>query len=471
MPAEWWHEALLNSVACPEADVCSGVGNSIAAPQGGFGQEVAFAEQTLGKPKVTAEAASGATPSEATLNATINPNGVATSYYFEYGPTTSYGSKTKEVSVGSGMSPLKASEVIAGLSASSTYHFRVIATNGNGTTEGADKAFSTTGKPTVETKAPASTSETSASIRGIVNPRGVETNYYFEYGLTEAYGSKTTEKSAGAGISDVEVVRIVTELQEGTTYHYRVVATNSYGTSYGGDVSFKTTEYTGSWKATTTANPAGTLNSDLGGVSCPVATTSCTAVGQYNLSGGAEMPLAERWNGSEWALQAMPNPSGSTKTNLYEVSCASSTSCVAAGYFKNSSGAYLALAEAWNGTEWKIQSTPAPAGALNTVLSSVSCTASTECTAVGYYENSAGVVAGLAERWNGSEWKIQSLPGPSGAKESYPPLSPAPRPRHAPWRATTKTARGCWSPTRRPGTGRNGQSRPCPVRAAPSKRK
>lgn len=419
-PAGWWHEDWLTAIACPEADVCTGVGDTIKAPQGGFGQRVAFAEQTLGRPKATTEAASSVTQTEATLNATVNPNGVATSYYFEYGPTTSYGSKTKEVSVGAGMSSVKVSEAVTGLTASSTYHFRVVATNANGTTEGSDATLSTFGKPSVETKPAIEVTETGANLKGIVNPRGSETKFYFEYGLTSSYGSKTTEKTAWSGTSNLEVGRTVSGLEEGTTYHFRIVATNSYGTSQGSDVTFKTSEYAGVWKITTTLNPAGTLNSYLGGVSCPVSTTGCTAVGQYALSGGNEMPMAEGWNGTEWALQTMPNPSGSSRANLYEVSCASASSCVAVGYYKNSSGVYVALVEAWNGSEWKIQTTPEPPGALNVILMGVSCTASTACTAVGYYENGSGTMVSLAERWNGSEWKVQSMPNPAGAKESYP---------------------------------------------------
>jgi hypothetical protein len=78
-------------------------------------------------PTVTTEAASNVKETEATLNGTINPNGAETSYYFEYGETESYGSKTAEVSVGSGTTNVKVSKAITGLSRGTTYHFRLVA--------------------------------------------------------------------------------------------------------------------------------------------------------------------------------------------------------------------------------------------------------------------------------------------------------------------------------------------------------
>jgi hypothetical protein len=171
------------------------------------------------------------------------------------------------------------------------------------------------------------------------------------------------------------------------------------------------------WKLTSTANPAETVNSRLNGTSCMPATTECTAVGSYNLEFGSSLPLAERWNGKEWKLQTVPNPSGSEETRLSKVSCPTTTSCEAVGYYRKS-GVYRALAAVWNGTEWKLQTTPEPVGALSAQLEDVSCTAAGACTAVGNYKNSSGTTLSLAERWNGTEWKIQTTPNPTGAKKT-----------------------------------------------------
>jgi hypothetical protein len=142
--------------------------------------------------------------------------------------------------VGSGVNNLEESKIVTGLAGSTTYHFRIVATNSHGTADGADQVFSTTGKPTVETKAATSVGETAATLNGIVNPRGAETKYYFEYGTTIAYGSKTSEASAGSGTSSVEEGKIVTGLAASTTYHFRIVATNSHGTADGADQAFTT---------------------------------------------------------------------------------------------------------------------------------------------------------------------------------------------------------------------------------------
>jgi hypothetical protein len=96
-----------------------------------------------GAPRVTTDAATALSSTGATLNGTVNPNGNATTYYFEYGPTTAYGTKTAVVNAGSGNGPQPASQPVSGLTASTTSHFRLVATNAAGTDTGKDKAFTT----------------------------------------------------------------------------------------------------------------------------------------------------------------------------------------------------------------------------------------------------------------------------------------------------------------------------------------
>ena len=84
-------------------------------------------------------------------------------------------------------------------------------------------------KPSAETKAATNTGETTATLNGTVNPHGAETKYYFEYGTTVSYGSKTAEASAGSGTGNLEESKALTGLTRGTTYHYRIVATNNAG--------------------------------------------------------------------------------------------------------------------------------------------------------------------------------------------------------------------------------------------------
>jgi hypothetical protein len=94
-----------------------------------------------GKPFAETKLATNIGETTATLNGVVNPNGAATKYYFEYGTTTSYGSKTTELSAGSGETNIKVSQAITGLKTKTIYHFRVVATNVNGATDGSDEVF------------------------------------------------------------------------------------------------------------------------------------------------------------------------------------------------------------------------------------------------------------------------------------------------------------------------------------------
>jgi hypothetical protein len=75
---------------------------------------------------------------------------------------------------------------------------------------------------------------TSALLTGSVSPEGIETNYYFQYGATAAYGLQTPTVSAGAGTGKVKVGQAIGGLQPGATYHFRVVAVNINGATVAG---------------------------------------------------------------------------------------------------------------------------------------------------------------------------------------------------------------------------------------------
>jgi hypothetical protein len=155
----------------------------------------------------------------------------------------------------------------------------------------------------------------------------------------------------------------------------------------------------------------------LDAVSCRSA-TACTAVGGNEYNGAAD-PLAQRWNGHAWSIQPAPDPAKAIVATLYGVSCASADACTAVGDYVNGNGVGSmfapALAEAWNGTHWAIQPTPDPATNDIASLQSVSCTAPSRCTAVGYYVPSSATGSDtLAEAWNGTGWAIQATPDPGG---------------------------------------------------------
>jgi hypothetical protein len=153
--------------------------------------------------------------------------------------------------------------------------------------------------------------------------------------------------------------------------------------------------------------PALSTGGALYGVSC-TSPASCTAVGY--LLGTHQMPLAEYWNGSTWAVQTVPSPAGARTTLLSAVSCTSPAFCVAAGVYISSTGAELGLTEQWDGSIWAIQATPGPPGAMLVDLNGVSCFSPTSCTEVGDYSDASGNQLTIAEHWDGSTWAVQATP-------------------------------------------------------------
>jgi len=94
--------------------------------------------------------------------------------------------------------------------------------------------------PAVTTGGASNVTGTGATISGTVNPEGQQTYYYFQWGTSTAYGGASASGSAGTGSASVSVSASLSGLQRRTTYHYRLVATNASGTSYGADRAFKT---------------------------------------------------------------------------------------------------------------------------------------------------------------------------------------------------------------------------------------
>jgi hypothetical protein len=202
------------------------------------------ADQTFStdqEPVVETDAPAAVGYDDATLSGAINPLGVDVSYYFEYGPTETYGSRTPVSTVGSGMASVQETQNVSGLQESTTYHFRIVATSSYGTTYGADRTFSTGIKPLVQTDAPAMVGPEAATLSGNIDTHGTEVAYYFEYGVTSEYGMSTAEASAGSGDVDVEAIETIAGLAPGVTYHYRLVAVIGAVKQYGGEMMFTTT--------------------------------------------------------------------------------------------------------------------------------------------------------------------------------------------------------------------------------------
>ena len=108
---------------------------------------IAPAAASAAAPLVTTGGAAQVTISSATLTGTVNPRGLSTSYYFQYGTTTAYGSRTASTGVGNGGASVAAAANISGVGSNTKYHSRLIAHNSDGTTAGNDRTFRTPKQP------------------------------------------------------------------------------------------------------------------------------------------------------------------------------------------------------------------------------------------------------------------------------------------------------------------------------------
>jgi RHS repeat-associated protein len=202
----------------------------------------------LKAPILTAKEATSITETGATFNAGVNPNGTNTTYKFEYGTTTGYGKVIPATAkaIGSGKTEVAVSEPVTGLAAKTIYHYRVSATNAAGTSLGADKTF-TAGKapPTVTAEAATNVKAAEATLNTSINPNGLATKYWIQIGKTTNYEffPNLPEEywlSLGSGKVSVPIHQAVGGFEENTTYHYRLLAKNEGGLSYGADKTFTT---------------------------------------------------------------------------------------------------------------------------------------------------------------------------------------------------------------------------------------
>jgi phosphodiesterase/alkaline phosphatase D-like protein len=228
-----------------------------------YGSDMTFTTEGLA-PTATTKDATNKTSTSATLNASVNANMASTTVTFEYGTTTSYGQTvTASPSPVTGSSNTNVSANISGLSAGTTYHFRIKAVNSVGTTHGSDMTFTTVGlAPTATTLDATSKTASGATLNASVNANMASTTVTFEYGTTTSYGQTVNATpSTVTGNSSANVSASITGLTAGTTYHFRVKAVNSVGTTYGSDMTF-TTQYAppptnglvGYWSFTGNAN-------------------------------------------------------------------------------------------------------------------------------------------------------------------------------------------------------------------------
>ena len=262
----------------------------------------------------SAEAATGLTSSEATLNGTVAPEGVeVTSCVFEYGTEAGALSESAPCAPATPYSgaPVAVSAQLTGLGAGTTYRYRIVASSANGSVESTEEEFTTLGPKVSSERVEASELGSNTAVaRAEIDPSGEATTYHVQYGTTTAYGSTTPPVEIEAG-EPVSAAVHIAGLQQNATYHFRFVAVNAGATANGPDATFTTHSIVehesfsevGSYNAALSAeiDPGGeatTYHVEYGATTAYGSSTQPVNAG----SGEAAVPVVVRLNGLQPGL-------------------------------------------------------------------------------------------------------------------------------------------------------------------------
>jgi hypothetical protein len=191
-------------------------------------------------PTSVTEGATGVARTSAVLTGTVNPHGTnVTECVFRYGTTPALGNSIPcSYLPGSGVTPVPVEATLSGLSESTTYYFKLYAKDGSGESLGEERQLTTLPTlPKANSQPPGEVGHTTATFEGFVTPNEAEvTECFFEWGTAPNSLTNTPvpcSPSPGSGSTPVAVSAHVEGLSESTTYYYRLVAHNSFGTDTG----------------------------------------------------------------------------------------------------------------------------------------------------------------------------------------------------------------------------------------------
>jgi hypothetical protein len=183
---------------------------------------------------------------QASLAAMIGAGAFETKYHFEYIDQADFeaggyakASSTPVLSVPATLEAQSVNVVLTGLTAGSTYHYRLVARNSKGTITSPDQSFVETPAALIKGPWVTNVAATSATLGAEIDPLGAATEYSLEYGTSTSYTQSLTG-NVGASEAYVPVAVHSQELAPGTVYHYRVVTHNQFGTVEGPDQTFTT---------------------------------------------------------------------------------------------------------------------------------------------------------------------------------------------------------------------------------------
>jgi hypothetical protein len=200
-------------------------------------------------PSITSESATpGPRSGNAILEASIDPQGNETHYHFEYVDQAGFeasgyahASSTPAATLAAGLTDQTVTAGVSGLSTSTIYHYRVVASNseGAGSGPGPDETFTSLPAAFIDAEYTTNVAATSATIDADINPLGQSTEYRLEYGTSPSYGVLVTG-DAGESTNGVLIESHLQGLTPSTTYYYRFVVHNESGTVEGQGQSFAT---------------------------------------------------------------------------------------------------------------------------------------------------------------------------------------------------------------------------------------